>query len=744
MDIIAIVTSVCLALIFIGFLIGFLRSWKKSLVRFGILLGCLLIALFIAPLIVSKLMSKFVDGNTFSAFGITLDFEKIASDLIKENNVVSDLMAANSTTMKLATSLMHVVLNVLGFLLTFFILALLSLIVFWIVNLIIGARRKKNGVQVEKNASYWWLKVLGGGIGTLSMFLICFVILTPVFGVMNVCDKFLEDSQDSAKAVAVSTYVSADLYYTDNDSIGNIEGYIKKYADLRERYNKSFVGKTFNGLGISKLGTATFNRLTNVTTDGLHLNVTNELVSLISAYNIYKENFVVKEFDITNNDSLDAVLELYEISNESEIVESYMKELIPKFCSRWIADEAFLGIEMPVKGEYAPLAKHVLKVFNTANTTRLESNVKTLVGVMKVANNNGLIEAIQNDTDVVDYLSGNDTFVGDAVVQLSSTNEFRHSMPDIMCSFTEVMYDTVVGGDATFEKEVLTNEQIDKLNWKHEADLLQGIVSSTLDVYNATKDSSSSDVMADQLVNVGVIIDNAKESKLVSKPFKVFIDGFINSSNFKLKDEIKTKVSTSINEHWNDPDYSFEVMFGTLQETIKVTQAIASGNGSVDLNDLSGVLNSAIKDQNVKDTLLDTLQSDIVGDVAGEDDSAKVMTEMLETFVTNTREDTLDKDIAAGQEVVDLVNASKNNANNELVLEGTTTEEKQADADEIVKTIANSQVVVDMLVAEDSSVKTMTQGLKGNDVNLLLNSIEKNETLTDTEKTALAKLFVAQ
>jgi len=146
----------------------------------------------------------------------------------------------------------------------------------------------------------------------------------------------------------------------------------------------------------------------------------------------------------------------------------------------------------------------------------------------------------------------------------------------------------------------------------------------------------------------------------------------------------------------------------------------------------------------VKDTLLDTLQSDIVGDVAGEDDSAKVMTEMLETFVTNTKEDTLDKDIAAGQEVVDLVNASKNNANNELVLKGTTTEEKQADADEIVKTIANSQVVVDMLVAEDSSVKTMTQGLKGNDVNLLLNSIEKNETLTDTEKTALAKLFVAQ
>ncbi len=744
MDIIAIITSICLALIFIGFLIGFLRSWKKSLIRFGILLGSLLIALFVSPLIVSKLMNKFVDGNTFSAFGVTLDFDKIASNIINEEKVVADLMSANSTTMKLATSLMHVALNVVGFLVTFFALAFVSLLVFWLVNLIIGARRRKNGDTIEKNASYWWLKVLGGGIGTLSMFLICFVILTPVFGVMNVCDKFLNDSKDNAKAVAVSTYVSADLYYTDNDSIGNIEGYIKKYADLRERYNKSFVGKTFNVLGISKLGTATFNKLTNVTTDGLHLNVTNELVSIIAAYNIYKENFVAKEFDVTNNESLDAILDLYKISNDSEIVESYMKELIPKLCSRWIADEEYLGIEMPIKGEYAPLAKHVLKVFNTSNTTRLESNVKNLVGVMKIANNNGLIEAVQDDIDVIDYLSNNETFVGDAVLQLSSTNEFRHSMPDILCSFTEIMYDTVVGGDAIFEKEVLTNEQIDKLNWKNEAGLLQGIVNSTLDVYNATKDNSSSDVMADQLVNVGVIIDNAKTSKLIAKPFKVFVDGFVNSGNFKLKDEIKTKVSTAINDHWDDPDYSFETMFGTLQETIKVTQAISSGNGSVDLNDLSGVLNSAIKDQNVKDTLLDTLQSDIVGDVAGEDDSAKVMTEMLETFITNTKEDTLEKDIAAGQEVVDLVNASKNNANSELVLEGTTTEEKQADADEIVKTIANSQVVVNMLIAEDSSVKTMTQSLKGEDVNLLLNSIENNETLTGPEKEALAKLFMAQ
>ena len=61
-----------------------------------------------------------------------------------------------------------------------------------------------------------------------------------------------------------------------------------------------------------------------------------------------------------------------------------------------------------------------------------------------------------------------------------------------------------------------------------------------------------------------------------------------------------------------------------------------------------------------------------------------------------------------------------------------------------MKTIADSRVVVDMLIDENTSVKPMTQNLKGQDVNLLLNSIENNETLTDIEKEALAKLFVAQ
>ena len=746
MKLVTIVTSVCLSLIFIGFLIGFLRSWKKSLIRFGILLGSLILAIFLSPVIASKLIGVFVKGNTFSGFGLSLNLEDMVAGMVGDEQFVADLLAANSTTTNLTTALANVVLNLIMFLAIFFVIWLVSLFIYWIVNLILRIREHndEDALPVEKNAKYWWLKVLGGGIGIFSMIIICFVVMTPVFGVMNVCDKFLDTSTTTASASMpnTSSLICGELYYDEDATIGGVEGYIKKYAEIRKDYNKSFIGKTFNIFGISKLGTRTFNRLTNVTVGNLKLNVTNEAVSAIKAYNVYKDTFVANKFDITNNDSVDGILDIYDLANESEIVSGYIEELVPMLCSRWSNGEKFLGIEMPIKGQFEPLVKDVLDVFNSTNATRIESNVRAIVGVIKVANNNGVVKAVQDKTDLVSYLSNNQTFVKDVVIQLSSTNELRHAMPAIMCDFTEIVYDVVVGGEAEFEKAELTNEQIDQINWANEANLLQGISNSVLDVYNTTKDNSNSSAMADQLVNVGRIIDNSKNSMLLSKPFKVFIDGFINSSNFNLDASVKTTITDAIDAHWDDASYSFEKMFGTIQETIKVTQSIVNGNGSVNLDDLSGVLGDIIEDDNVKETIKDALASDIVTQITGSNQTTEVLTDMLDSFIDGTSKETIEKDIAAGQEIINIVDTAMNSENKELVLEGTTTEEKQEKANEILETIADSDVVMGMIAnADNQAVKDVAQSITGSDAQILIDSISSNENLTPEQKAILGGLF---
>ena len=746
MKIVTIVTSVCLSLVFIGFVIGFFRSWKKSLIRFGILFGSLLMAIFLSPVLSARLMRIFVKGNTFSGFGMTLDLEGVISGMVGDEQIVADLMSANSTTSNLTTALLNVVMNVIGFLLIFFVLWFFSLFVYWIVCLILRIRRHKDedALPVDKNAKYWWLKVLGGGIGIFSMIIICFVVMTPVFGVMNVCDKFLQTSNTTAAASLPNTnsLVCGELYYDEDKHIGGVEGYIKKYAEIRGDYNKSFIGKTFNFFGISKLGSATFNRLTNVTAGNLKLNVTNEMVVIIKTYNQYKETFIANKFDITNNESIDGVLEIYDVANDSAIAKGYIEELVPKLCTRWTNGEKFLGIEMPIKGQMEPLAVDMLEIFKTTNATRIESNVKALAGVLKIANNNGLVKAVQEGSDLVSFLSSNTTFVKDAVLQLSSTNELRHAMPAIMCDFTEIVYDTVVGGEAVFEEAELTNEQIDQIDWTSEANLLQGISNSVLDVYNATKDNSNSSAMADQLVNVGKIIDNSKNSMILSKPFKVFINGFINSSNFNLDASVKTTILNAINDHWDDSTYSFAKMFGTIQETIKVTQSIVNGNGSIDLGNLSGVLGDVIEDENVKETIKDALSSNIVSQITGGNQTTEVLTDMLDSFINGTSKDTIEKDIAAGQEIINIVDTAMNSENKELVLEGNTTEEKQAKADEILETIADSNVVMGMIQdADNQAVKDIAQSITGEDAQLLVNSISTNENLTPEQKAILNGLF---
>lgn len=749
---ISILTSVVLALLFVGFVLGFVRGWKKSLIRTSLVLASLLIAIFVAPVLASSITEKFVQGATFVGFGLNVDFEKVVADLVGDSVFANDLFSATGTTTSLATALLNVVLNVVTFLILFFSIFILSLIVYWIVVLVLHIKRKKDGEAPIKTMSYWWLKVLGGGIGLVSSLLLCFVLLTPVFGVMNVCDKFLKttESSSSASAVNVNSYVCGGLYYTEDETIGDVEGYIQKYAEIKKSYDKSFIGGFFNVTGVSSLGESTFNHLTNVSANGLELNVTNELVALIKTYNIYKENFVQGKFDLANNDSLDGVLQIYELADDSKIVKSYIEEFVPKFCERWLAGEKFLGISNPVKGEFEPLVREVLQVFNTTNSTRIKTNINAVVGAIKVANNNDVILNVREGKDLIEILSNNQTFVKEEVLQLTSTTELKYATPKILQTFIEIAYDKIVGGEVDFDDIQLTNQQIDAINWNVESALMQSLSNNVLEVYDAVNGSTDSSAMADQLTNVGEAIDDARASIVLSKHFQVFIEGFISSDKIKLNENVKASILKPIalknadgtenaDCKWNDEDYSFAVTFGAIGEAAKVAQSIVQGSGSVNLDSLSGLIKDAIGNENVKDTINNILENDAVKDMLGTDNSVQVVTDLLDGFVNNTAtNEDVDKAIVAGQEIVNLVNNSKNGG--ELKLSGETETEKIASANKIVENIASSEVVMDLIDAQNSSLAGVSSDL-GGDSDILKSAIDTNTNLTTEQKTILNKLF---
>ena len=744
-----------IGLLVIGFLIGVWRGWKKSLARFIALLVILLIALFLTPVISSAIINACTDGTTISIFGFTYDFQELVSSIAGSSEGLGDIVAADGTTTELAFALMNVAVNVVLFVAMFLVLSLLALFVHFIVFLVLRSKAKKNGTLTAKKAAN---RLIGGGIGFFSMVIICFTFLIPVFGVMNICNTFITDEKGGESANAsvltsssIQNYLGANLYYTEDENIGTVETYVETYAKIKENYDKSPMGAVFNALGISKLGSISFNYLTSVKSGDLEVNVTNEIVSVIKVYNEYKETFVANKFDITNNNSVDGIISIYDVATTSKIVQSYIIELLPKLCENWSNGEAFLGIEPPVSGEMTQMFNHVLEIFKTDDINRISNNLKAVMGVVKVANNNNLISTIQaGDVDVMEFLAGNETLVKDAVLQLSTTPELRSNLPIIINDALAIGYKSVVGEDASFSGGNLTSEEIAAINWNSEAEVFQKLVNTLLSVFENLQDdgsaSESSNQMLNELSSIGEAIDLSRNSVILSDPMKEFITGFINTENVSLSLDIKSQINGNINNYWASETYSFKAMFKTLQETASLVDKMTSDPENVTLENIKDTLVTVAGSQEMKDSIKDLIGSDIVDELVPEEykETASAVTEMFGTFIDEITPEKIEQDIAAADEIINIINVSQNHGGN-LSL-GETEEEKKQAANNLVETIANSSAVMAVVDAvntntDASAIKDVVNSL-GGDVTYIQDALESEDLNIPAEaRDALANLF---
>lgn len=751
MNIITIFSSIMIAIIFIGIILGLFRGWKKSLVRTCILLVGLIFALLITPSITYGFIAKNVNGSTITVFSQTFDFEEIFSKFSSELNF-ADIFADGSVTNELIISIMNVVVNVVLFLVVFFAIEIVSLLIYWIVLLVIKIKTRHDEKEiVEKNGRFWGLRALAGFIGLVGSLIICFAIMTPVYGVVKICDGFLSETTTEAKANAstVNNYMCGSLYYTEDDKIGKIESYIEQYAEIKADYNSSFVGKFSNFTGMSKLGGLAFERLTTVQNGGLKLNFTDEFVQVIKTYNLYKQVFVKQNFNFENNEHIDQLINLYDEAIKSEVLKGYVIEFVPKISDRWTNDEKFLGISNPVQGEWREVVNSALMVFKVENINRISNNIKALAEAIKVANNNEIIKQINSGEKIEDIIANNDTFIKKEIMVLTSTVELRENISIILNESFEVLYKEIIGEGKDFGQNVLTNEQIANLNstagWSKEASNIQNVISEIFKVYEISKTDSSAEALVDKLENIGTSIDYARDSLLISNPYKIFVTDFIKFKT-NLKQEIKDELILNIEEKWKNIAVSFRKTFKAIQESALIAKDIANGNENVSLDNLSGTLKDIVNDDTTKEMIADILNKDVIQNVVGEEnqDTAGVMTDMLETFVTSDKvtADTIDDDIVAGNQILSIVDSVKNNGG-DLGL-GETQDEKQASADQIIDNLTGSAGMMELITtstsADSSAITNFTEQVSADDKLVLEQSINNAEISTE-EKDALKALF---
>ncbi len=727
MDIMSIVSLVLGALLLIGFLLGVLRAWKKSLIRMAFIIVSFVGAFLLSSKVSKFLMSRYVNGLVVSLFGQTIDFESIAGDL------AGDLLGEGSALTNFATALLNIFIKIIAFLIIFLSLFIVTLIIYWVISAIMSSRKKKKSVGNEKPKV--WERFVGGGIGIISTFILCVALFSPVFGVMNVCDKFLEDDTKAAASAYNGTSFVAGKFYTENENIGQVETYLQKYDKLRKNYKKSFAGIAFTYTGTDALGKFTFNKISTVTCNGMKVNFTTECVNVIKVYNIYKENFVKTKFNMANESSVQALENIYGIARESEVLRSFVVDLVPKMANKWSNGETFLNMKLPVSGDMEEIFVEMLGVFDSKDFNVLDRNINVMFDVIKVANQHEIIASVNDGDSILDVID-TDTFVKDEIKTIASTPEFKRALPNIMTTTIKLAYKSMLGDPGTKLDQEFTQQQISAIDWDDESTYTQNIVTRMFKFFD------TADVI-DCLSDFGVVIDNARESKILSKPVKILMLDYIDLKITTLGKSKQTLLN-AINDKWSEPDYKFEDLFTTIEVTAKLSKDV----GSMDASDMSTSIKNLLSSADTVATLKQAVNDGILNELIQDEDKAQVYKDVLYSVLDSSDNTTIDQDLEAAQVVVDIINASSSNGSL-LDTENNPNVTQEDKADVLVQTLISSETIMTTLETSNETnaiVKGYISGLDADEKRIIQEDIAQKQLIaTDPNKieylSTLGRLF---
>lgn len=735
-----IVSSVCLFLLFAGFFIGFARNWCRSLIRLGIVLFAFMISLIFAPIISNALSGSFVNGTTLNIFNFSIDFEEEIQGILG-NGIGEDFSLISGEVGEFAKALVSVIISIASFLIAFFSIVFVSLIIYFIVIIILKCVSKKN--KEEKTPSSIGLRFVGAVEGFLTTFIICFAILIPIFGVMNVCDKFLQDSETPstervASAYSAGSLVCGQLFYTEDEKIGQVEGYVKVYADIKEMYDSSVIGKIFGLTRLDDVGSVFFDYLTRVKVEGENVALSDEVVVAVETYNLYKQTFKENSFSLENNDSLDGVLSMVNKASESVFVSNIVEKLVPVVADRWINDDKFFGISLPVEEQYKEIAKDALQVFKATNSIgRIRFNLSTIIDGVKIVNDHNFIANL-NASGLISALGEDKTIIKEVIVCLSATEEFKNNLPAILNNSIVLLYDTMVGdGNLSYDsdREYLVE------SYESEADIIQRFVSQIIELYGEldVSDDGNSVLVNENLGKLGRAMDIARESVIISDSVKLFMINYINSDKISFEDNsVKSTLTSYINDKWDlseNSDFKFEDTFSSLSKLVNFAGS-TTANSDIKFSDLALALEeiqtSEVLSQNILEILNDT---DIIACFVGESDNLNVLTDILVSFIENGNVESQEVDLNASQVIMDLINLDSQTQINEET------------AEEMLITLTRSNAVMIMIEEAVYGEEPSTlQNLISQNVSLEVayafeSAIENSNTISEMDKEVLIRLF---
>lgn len=572
----SILTCTFLLFIILGFLFGLWRGFSKSLVRLLIVVIVAVATFFVVPSLTRTILSADLSSLSLTVGDVTVKtLEEFLTSYLSEIELVKELMNSSQTFTEFIQVVPTILVNLVLFILFFFLVKMLSMIIYWIINAIFFSKKKMEGKNKHR--------FIGAVIGSIQGILVALVVLMPVFGILNLSNNAqtaLSESKAEVQQIqsGESSTPPETIFYvdenTDNQEEPSIDDALKEVQAYTKALESNFIYKTLNTIGLVKLSNSVFSELTTIEveteTGKKEYKFTEEAIEISRMYP-YIELVMNTEFDVQDNEFIDKIILLIDKSYSSPLLSDIVTEVIKEAATIWsdtsIAREerVFLGMATPDLGseDMNAILDEQLNSIKNANKEQLKTKLTDVLKIAKVA----------NDT-------------------IKLTEEIKDSLADVSVENLENIFNAVVENETVKDviKDVVTTDNLDSLGIKD-----VGTQTLIVDVVTEIVDADSAEVKKEvvaikEVFTLSEKINEAQDYNttvnLESTEVESLIDGLANSTI--ITNLIKEKQNEETVEGVANPIKNLDIS-NTLSEETKTA--------------LESQINEKITDETLKSTL---------------------------------------------------------------------------------------------------------------------------------------------
>ena len=398
------VISFFLIILLAGFLFGLGRGFNKSLTRIFMVIASLVIAFFVTPKVTPSLMTLDISGFGFSVGGESAaTVGDIFTILLKQVPAVNDI-AGTDAFVKIMNVVPQLLLNVIIFILLFYILRLITMIAYWIISGICFNKKKTEGKNPRR--------LLGSVVGLVQNFVIFIALLVPIVGFTTVLGDIETTTQSytpPTQAVAIAP-TAGEAPLDDPNEGSDSNNAVSPYQTVTEvidAYNNTWVAKFVSGIKLDKACMYVFNDLSTLTYDGVEYNLRNEANNLTIVYLDISSLLGQGGFDLADPNTILCLQALINDCYNSNLAADLIDEVVPLAAEKWAAGETFCGISCPTIAGFEDIITDILTLMqNSTNVQETLISMSNIIQSVMSSVNDLYVDGTLNIDKVTDLLDG--------------------------------------------------------------------------------------------------------------------------------------------------------------------------------------------------------------------------------------------------------------------------------------------------------------------------------------------------